>query len=229
MRHICYPGPVWLHYDYATDAGLVEGDDLDRVHERLYLTALSRIGEALDRRGLHRVHALGVGDALILLPPGGGKSTLALRLELPLLSEDTPLLDRRGFLHPFPFRLGLREPHPDGRRVGSKWLLQSSRWASSPVRCRHVLIGARTPGPPRLGACFALPYLVRDCLVGWGVPQVAELFLRLTPADIVAKAAIAASRLAAILHLCTTTPARRLWLGPDPDANARFVERVVWP
>lgn len=221
VRHIRYDG-VWVHYDYAAEAGVVEGEDLDRVHERLYLTALSRVGEALDRRGLHRVHALGVGDALILLPPGGGKSTLALRLDLPLLSEDTPLLDRQGRLHPFPFRLGLREPHPEGRRVGRKWLLQADRWASEPVRCRQVLVGCRGK-EPRLGPALAFPYLVRDCVVGYGVPQVAELFLR----DYPAKLRIAASRLAAVTHLCLRARGRRLWLGPDADANARYVATLV--
>jgi len=222
VRHVRYPG-VWVHYDYAAQAGVVEGEDLDAVHERLYLTALSRVGEALDRRGLHRVHGLGVGDTLILLPPGGGKSTLAARLDLPLLSEDTPLLDRAGFLHPFPFRLGLRDPHPEGRRVGSKWLVQSERWAREPVRCRQVLVGARTSGTPCLSPVLALPYLVRDCVVGYGVPQVAELFLHEWPT----LPGIVASRLAAVFRLCLQTRARRLWLGPDFEANARFVARVV--
>src|SRR5205823_358414 len=70
----------------------------------------------------HRVHALGVSfrerGILLLLPSGGGKSTMALELlrrpGFRLLGEDTPLVDRRGRLLPFPLRLGVRAGQDPG-------------------------------------------------------------------------------------------------------------------
>src|SRR5262249_11546309 len=95
---------------------VVYGNSMDLLHEIAYLFILSTGGDHLDRHGLHRVHALGVSyqnkGILLLLPSGGGKSTMALKvLRRPgflLLGEDTPLIDRQGRVLPFPLRLGVR-------------------------------------------------------------------------------------------------------------------------
>ena len=87
----------------------------DLQYEASYLFLLAQLGEALDRRHLHRVHALcfSVRDraALVLLPMGGGKSTLGSNLladpEVKLLSDDSPFIDRRGGVYGFPTRIGL--------------------------------------------------------------------------------------------------------------------------
>jgi len=89
---------------------------MDLLQEIAYLFILSTVGRYLDSQGIHRVHALGVSyqnrGILLLLPCGGGKSTMALelmrRLGFSLLAEDTPLIDRRGRILPFPLRLGIR-------------------------------------------------------------------------------------------------------------------------
>jgi len=50
---------------------------------------------------------------IVLLPSGGGKSTIALRIlkenDFKLLSEDSPLVDKRGDVYPFPLRIGIME------------------------------------------------------------------------------------------------------------------------
>ena len=218
---VLYPGPVWVRGE------VVEGMDPELVYERFYLTVLARVGLLLDRRGLHRVHGLGVGSSLILLPPGGGKSTLALELlprGLPLVSEDTPLLDRRGRLHPFPFRLGVREPVLGSVARGGKWLLRADGYPLFAGRCRQVFVGGWTTGPPRVEPYWGRAALLRDCLVGYGVPQVAELFLQ---ESVPSLARIALSRLAACLRLSVSARWYRLWLGPDPIANADLLEGWV--
>jgi hypothetical protein len=94
------------------------------------------------------------------------------------------------------------------------------------VPCRHLLVGGWTTGAPFLGPLGrggALRGLLRDCVVGWGLPQVTELFLRLTPGDVLVKAGVGASRLAASLRLATGVRGRRLWLGPEPERNADLV------
>src|SRR5262249_10881386 len=114
------PGREWFR---------ITGDRAEGIRETAWEAILSALGEALDRRGVHRVHALGVecgGYAgLVVLPSGGGKSTLACLLSLTqgpvrILSEETPLL-RNGWVYPFPLRLGLTPEtalrfHPDTGR-----------------------------------------------------------------------------------------------------------------
>ncbi len=68
---------------------------------------------------MHRVHALALAvdrrAMLVLLPMGGGKSTLGAELlrhpDVQLLSDDSPLVDRAGRVHAFPLRLGLLPGH----------------------------------------------------------------------------------------------------------------------
>jgi hypothetical protein len=67
----------------ANEKGLwIQGEDEHVVHDAVYYFLLGRIGQHLDARGLVRLHALGLagrpGAVALLLPPGGGKTTLAL-------------------------------------------------------------------------------------------------------------------------------------------------------
>lgn len=113
--YIDYFGQGLAIFDRSVQRCEVYSTDPDRLHEIVYLFMLSVVGQHLRSKGIHRVHALGVNYAqqgiLLLLPSGGGKSTMAMQL-LPrpgfsLLGEDTPLVDREGKLLPFPLRLGV--------------------------------------------------------------------------------------------------------------------------
>jgi hypothetical protein len=74
---------------------------------------LGRIGDHLDARRMPRLHGLGLsgaqGGVVVMLPSGGGKTTLALRAlredGVRFLSEGSPVLDAEGRLHPLPFPL----------------------------------------------------------------------------------------------------------------------------
>ena len=121
-----------LIYDYGsavlrvvregnTSFGQLISEDSDLAQEIGYLYLQSEIGRFLDAQGLHRVHALGLAfpngkTALVLLPSGGGKSTLAVEAlqsgKARLLSDDSPLVDRFGNVHPYPLRLAFK---PDAR------------------------------------------------------------------------------------------------------------------
>ena len=125
-RNIVYRTPAVSYVDYFGRALMTYGRrdgaytiycaERDLAHEIAFLTILSRVGEHLDRAGLHRVHALGLqahgAAVLVLLPMGGGKTTLTLRMlqeeGVRLLSEDSPLVSRTGQVFPFPLRIGVR-------------------------------------------------------------------------------------------------------------------------
>jgi hypothetical protein len=218
--------------------------DADLLWEASWLYLMSRVGELLDRRGVHRLHALGLTrggrGALLMLPSGGGKSTLGLAAlrerDFGLLSDDLPLLDPQGDLLPFPGRLGFTHP-PEGvapehirpfRRIehGLKWLVDLDAFpgrASGPASPQLLLVGARDPTaraslvqvPPRA----AWPTLLSAVVVGVGLPQAIEHFLRPDPADVPAKLRIVRSRLRACQRLLRQVEVWRVTLGGDQHEN----------
>ncbi len=160
--------------------------------------------KALDQRGLHRLHALGVevnGRAvLVLLPMGGGKSTLALHLlSLPgvrLLSDDSPWIDRTGRALAYPLRIGLLPgseqsiPAQHRRMIqrmefGPKHLVNFSYFQDrvcGEAEPGVVFIGARTLLPDcrieEIGLAAALRPMIANGVIGLGLFQGLEFILQ---------------------------------------------------
>jgi len=246
--YIDYFGRALAVFDRAAESCVVHGADPELVHEIAYLLILSTVGERLDRRGVHRVHALGVRHrgrgVLLLLPSGGGKSTMAMRLlrepGFELIGEDTPLVERDGTLLPFPLRLGVRPGEDAGvapehvrtvRRMefDPKTLVDidvfRDRIVGGPVAPGAILVGQRNLGrvsaiePLALGP--ALGALVKYMVVGLGVYQGMEFLLERGVGDLAGKLGTAASRLRAAAQLLRRAPAHRFVLGRDIDRNYR--------
>ena len=237
-------------YDYRTRRGVLACRNPARLHELAYLLLLSRCGEALDRRGLHRVHALGMtfrGQGfLLLLPSGGGKSTLALKLlrrpGFRLLSEDTPLVDGDGELRSFPLRLGfkagadLQEVPAELRRPferlgrGPKTVVDLPYFRdrlAAPAAPRWLLLGERGPGAPSLRPASkvdAAASLGLNLVVGWGVAQMTEWMARPTPSGVWGLAKVAAARSRASFSLLRRAESWRFDLGGEPAAAAAALE-----
>jgi hypothetical protein len=257
-RNVCFRHDRTMYIDYFGRALAVldldqqhidiYSKDWDLVHEAAYLFILSTVGQHLDRRGLHRVHALGVSyrgrGALLLLPSGGGKSTMALELlrqpDFLLLGEDTPLMDRRGSILPFPLRLGVRcgsvtqvpaEHLRTVRRMefDPKTLIDISYFQDrlaklgEPVEPLVVLVGERNLGNE--AAIVALPRrralkaFVKYAVVGLGVYQGLEFLLERGVWELAGKAGVATSRLYSSCRLLARAPAYRFVLGRDISKN----------
>jgi hypothetical protein len=60
LRRLDYGGGTAAAYDLSREAGVVWSPERDLLRELGYLVLHSRLGWELDRRGLHRAHALGV-------------------------------------------------------------------------------------------------------------------------------------------------------------------------
>lgn len=243
-RYVMYPETGWLRWSPGEGQLEFFGQDAEKAYLRLQLCIQSRLGELLEQRGLHRLHGLGLAragqGALVLLPPRGGKSTLALEIlrnhpDLGLFSEDTPLLDRAGRLWPYPFRLGFRSP-PKGlayRQHDGKWQVDArhfrERWQSGPLPCRHLILGAWTtdvrPRWRRLNPWRALPALLRDGLLGYGVPQLLELHWPLSNRQRLDRLGLAWKRLSCLL--AQRMQVWELWLTPSPQVNLQALRELL--
>ena len=180
MDHL---GRAVSEIDHEAARLTIQGTDEEIVHDALYYYLVGEAGSYLEGRGLPRLHGLGLsgaqGGVAVLLPSGGGKSTLAVRAlreeGVKLLSDDSPLLDRHGRLHPFPLRIAINSEDaasmPEGslrhiERVGlhPKLALDTDAFADrierTPQPLRHIVIGQRSPepgGPPGAAAAPRRP------------------------------------------------------------------------
>lgn len=246
-RYIDYHGHALGIQDEITGNMKLYSRDPNLLYEATYLYLIGQIGEYLDKRRLHRIHALGVkvnGKAvLVLLPMGGGKSTLGINLlrhpEVQLLSDDSPFIDKRGRVLAYPLRLGLL---PGGestvpaeqRRViqrmefGAKHLVNYSYFkdrVSDSAEPGLVMLGARTFAPgcriERVTLSTGLRACIPHCVVGMGLFHGLEFVLQASGWEILKKSGLGMSRLRNCWHLLRRSRVCRIHLGPDPELNAR--------
>jgi hypothetical protein len=249
-----YFGRTMVILDRERQSAFVEGDQPALVHEAIYLLLLHRVGEHLDASGLMRLHAVALagrqGAVAILLPAGGGKTTLALRaLREPgvrLLSDDTPLLDRQGRVHAFPLRLGVSEsvaaalPPEDVRRIErfefpAKYAIRldafGDRISSDPQQLRHVVLGRRTLGKETRLASVpkrrAVGPLLRDGVVGLGIAQMAEYVLQRGWSDVLGKGGVAGRRAAICARALANAQTWEAELGRDAERNWSALEPLL--
>lgn len=238
QRIVVYPGQGWACYPSDGDLEWYCAD-LEFGYLRLTMFIHCLLGLGLERSGLPRVHGLALArperrDAsLVLLPPGGGKSTLAHALmlkgsELNLLSEDTPILDARGGLWSYPFRLGLRNPTPlpHEARQGKRLIQFPGPAPQGSFGCREVLVGAWTQARPYcepLAPAGRLWPLFREAWLAYGVPQLLEMQLPLGPGQAAELGQRLWRRCWPCLYLARKCSWYRLWLGGDPEENADFL------
>ncbi len=258
-RNITYrDGSVtWLDYfgralaRVEREAGrmTIWGTDIDLLREIVFLTLLSWSGEYLDRRGLHRIHALGISyrgrAVLIMMPSGGGKSTLALQMlkqpGVTLLGEDSPLVDAKGQVYPFQLRPGIKDPSAAGippeylrtvRRMefDPKTLVDLDYFAgrlSPTVPAGILLLGQRSSGTRAaiepLGTRQALEGLIKNMVVGLGLYQGVEFVLEHSGWELVGKSGVAAARMRAAIGLLRTCRTGVLVLGREIPHNAEVL------
>jgi hypothetical protein len=253
VRYLDFGGRGLGVFDPDKKLFQMTSEDPHLVYEAGYLFLLSQIGQAVDRQGLHRLHALAMsyqGKAiLVLLPMGGGKSTLGAALlkrnEVSILSDDSPFIDRHGGSHAFPLRLGLlkgreHEVPEEHRRLiqrmefGPKYLVNFSYFAHRVVDRAEpglLLLGRRTMAsegefrPAGYGECMQA--LVPNLIIGLGLFQGLEYLLERSGAELVRKAGLVASR-ARNAHALARNSKRYVFaMGRDVDRNAGMVVELA--
>lgn len=249
LTYADYHGRGLGTHNRATGDFEIVSRSADLQYEACYLFLLAQLGEALDRRHMHRVHALGISinkrAGLVLLPMGGGKSTLGADLladpDVQLLSDDSPFIDHRGQVHGFPTRIGLLPGSeeivpPEFRRTiqrmefGPKVLVDFRYFADR-------VVGAAEPAIVFLGSrslartCEIVPAsyweglraMGANCVIGMGLFQGLEFFLQKSTGQLVGQAAIVWSRLRASHRLLARSRVVHVRLGRDRQENARAV------
>jgi hypothetical protein len=255
VTYIDYFGRALALYDRRLRSLDVSCDDLDLLHEIVYLTILSRVSETLERDGLHRIHAFGLqsgGDAaLFLMPSGGGKTTLTLgflKLGPPwrLISEDSPFVDRKGRVHPFPLRIGVlgTEPPPFPaehvtfiRRMEfePKYLVALAAFgdclATEASLPRFLFVGRRSLGRSCtirvVGKWSGWKALLEGMIVGVGLYQGVEFLLRTSLLDLFGLAGIGLSRARAAWALLRRSEVHVVELGRDGAVNVETVRAFL--
>jgi hypothetical protein len=249
-----YFGRALTVVERGRDRVVVQGLDRHLVHEAVYHYVLSRVGHHLDARGTPRLHSLALstadGAVAVMLPSGGGKSTLALRAlredGVRILSEDTALIDRRGCLHPFPLRMAInatdaeRVPAEHVRRIERmefhpKLALEpgfvADRFDDQPRPLRHLVIGRRSLGREALLEPLprraAVGTLFREGVVGVGVYQGMEFILQHGMRDVVGKTGTVAMRMACCGAGLARASTWRLTLGRDHARNWDALARLL--
>ncbi|MFN8613534.1 MAG: hypothetical protein U0931_38705 [Vulcanimicrobiota bacterium] len=221
--------------------------DPDLLREMAYLLLLSKAGQHCDGQGQHRLHALAVSyqgrAVLVLLPSGGGKTTMALSLlrrpGFGLVSEDSPLVDRQGRILPFHTCLGVKHgssspPVPDQflRRVrrmefDPKTLIDldyfADRLERQPLQPGYLLVGQRHLGHEAaivpLARRRAWHALVTNMVIGIGLYQGLEFLLERGSWEVFARLGLLRSRLYNAWQLLRRTESWQFQLGRDRDRN----------
>jgi hypothetical protein len=233
---------------------LFQGTDLSITHEAVYQCLVSRVGEHLERIGLPRLHGLALsgekGGVVVMLPSGGGKTTLGLRAlsdgGVKLLSEDSALIDSHGRLHPFPLRIGVNATDagklPPGhvRRIERmelhpKFALEIAAFDDlierQPQPLRHIVIGLRSLGSNAmlepLPRRAAMPTLFREAIVGVGIYQGMEWLLQHGMRDVVRQVPPALTRSRCCLAGLRRAKVWRLTVGRDHERNWSTLRQLL--
>lgn len=250
---IDYFGRALSAFNRSAGECTVRTTDEDLLHEIAYLFILSTVGEHLDRQRMHRLHALGISfrgqGVLLLLPSGGGKSTIAINLlrkpEFLLLGEDTPLIDRRGWVLPFPLRLGIRADATTD--IPPKFLRTMKRMEFEPktlidldyfegrvgaaVPSRLLIVGTRYLGDVSeiepLPRRRAMGSLVSNMVVGLGVYQGLEFLLERSTSEIAGKVGMVSSRLHNAVRLLRRASVYRFRMGRDVEKNTETLATFI--
>lgn len=208
-RRVVYEDGAAVLIDDQLLTAAVHAATPERLHELAYLWILYQWGRWMDQRGVHRVHALGFVRSgrgyLLPMDSGQGKTSLAranaAATRLPLLGEELVIAcveDSVPRLYPFPLRIAVNAadaqgPHFKREGFGSKSLLPWSEIAEL-ARPAHAEAVISTRGP-------ALVAILKHLVIGIGVPQMLEFYLRLGVIGLMEQAVNWVSRLDLMLRL----------------------------
>lgn len=256
-QYIDYRGKALTIWDHQEDMVRIYSLEAERLYEIAFLAIHSILGQELDLKGMCRVHALGVSinhvNAVVMLPSKGGKSTLLQHLlensDVRIISDDMPLIDLNGNVHPFPSKISVETKPEDGplselswtefirTQYPPKWTAGLSQLANridtNSFNNKTLLIaGFRlssgesilTPVPK----WKMLKPITEHMIIGLGLPQIFEMFVKFQFTDVFKLALHAFMRTFCALQLIRKAKCFYLYMGADRAYNARLVSDQMY-
>jgi len=223
--------------------------------EAFYLLTISLFGQFCDMQGMLRVHALAVSHnnkaILLPIPPGGGKSTMAMALleekQFKLISDDEPIFNRSGHILPFPLRIGTLNTDVlssipkeyvyeiDRMEFGRKYFIDCKYWDSQIEKqslhdivlftSQRVMNG--TPSIEPVTKRLILRTLIRDAVIGIGLYQGIEFLFSHSNKEVIYKIQVVLKRLKMAMRLARASTSFRIILSDDIQANARCFANFI--
>jgi hypothetical protein len=258
VRYNDYYNEVITKIDYASNACKIYGHTVERIHEVTYLLILSRQGKWSDLHGLHKIHAMSVSHAdknlIVMMPMKGGKSTLFAKFvedeSFGLISDDTPMVNTKGDILPFPIRFGLEENDrykdliariPDEfktqlyrKQYGAKNLIDITYFKNriGVIGTKTILVHGIRRNDKR---CIVRPitkiqmfrYMITHMVVGVGLPMVIEYFLETSMLDILRNTKILISRIISCMNTIRKSKSFVVEFGSDIDLNYVTLKKLI--
>jgi hypothetical protein len=254
------------YIDYFGEALAILEDDArvkiysqskERLFELGFLAIHSLLGQALDKSGLCRLHAVAVSlsgkNAVVMLPSKGGKSTLLKNLlenpELKIISDDMPLVDKKGGIHPFPSKMSLNAPPLEGPLAKLKWhefkrYHFPSKWTASLAQLKDRIEKHSSDQSTILLAGFRLSQgesiisevpkwkmigpLLEHMIIGHGLPQIIEMFLHFNFTDFIKMFWHACLRTRSAYSLVLKSRCYYFYMGPDIAYNSQLLLELLY-
>lgn len=251
-QYIDYRGEALTIWDEQEEAVRIYSLDSDRLYETGFLAIHSLLGQALDKKGLCRIHALGISlghlNAVVMLPSKGGKSTLLSHAlenpEVKIISDDMPLVDFSGRIHVFPSKISVDKKPEDGPLAALNWTefkrtMYPVKWTAGLSQLKNRIETQNMHQSTLLVAGYRLSQgqsiltpvpkwkmlkpVMEHMVMGFGLPQVLELFLKFNLTDIFKLILHGCLRSICAFNLIRRARCYHFYMGPDRSYNAQLL------
>lgn len=256
-QYVDYFGEALTVWDEANDSVKIYTLLTERAYELAFLAIHSLLGQHLDEQGLCRLHALAISikdvNGIVMLPSKGGKSTLLQNVlvnpEVKIISDDMPLCSLKGEIFPFPSKISLSEKPSSGALAEIAWhefvrYQYPKKWTASlsqlqnrlslnPQLHQNILIaGLRlSNGQSILSEVPKWKMILPMCehmIVGIGLPQVIELFLKFNLTDLWKMIKHALIRSVCAFKLVRKAKCYHFYMGPDTTYNSQLLLDLMY-
>lgn len=256
-QYVDYFGEAVSIQDFQEKTVELQSENIDRLFELAYLTIHSLVGQNLEKDGLCRIHGLGISleqtNAIVMLPSKGGKSTLLSHLfenpDVKVISDDMPLCDYSGKIYSFPSKISLEKIPQDGilsklnwrqfrrHHYPPKWTaslqMMKERIAGSPEKNRTLLIaGHRLSQGQSILVGVSKWKMIRPVfehmILGIGLPQIIEMFLRFNASDLLRLPYHAIVRTLCAFNLVRKSQCYYFYMGPDKTYNSQLLLDLLY-